>query len=248
MIIVLFITMVKLIRNLKRRDINKLKKNIKYEYLDVFYAEKIKKFLIAIVMSILLFKPDIEMNIGRINFFIDNEHYNTEMFFLSQMQNDVFDGYYQIITTKLRFEKIFSWIKKNTDLYDDKHKPHIAFTALTCAFNKEAHESLLYSVIGLESIYSTNDKGISYILQNRINYIFPNITKEQIKHIYKMRSDFVHGKIGINLCPDYSDLSDFKFDDVSFLATALLLETIRRLIENNAETIKFNETITYNFQ
>lgn len=135
-------------------------------------------------------------------------------------------------------------------MHENKQRTPVAFSALTYVLNREDHESLLYSVIGLESIYSPNNHGISYTLQKRINYIFPSVTKEQIKTIYSKRSDFVHGKEKINLYKDYTDMINgiFPYDDVSILATALLIETIRKLIANDATKIIFREQVSHQFQ
>ena len=87
-------------------------------------------------------------------------------------------------------------------------------------------------------------------MQKRINNVFPSITKEQIKDIYKKRSDFVHGETKINVHKDYSDIINgvSQFDDAPLLAVALLIESIRLLIANNAKSILFNEHISHKFK
>lgn len=232
------------------RDIPKLKKMFESDPLDDFYEEKIKKFLICLVMAIVLFSPGIHLGGGRVVLWIDGQEYKKEEFLTSPLHTEAFAKYNQIMKTKLDFANTFSWIKSYTGLQEDREKPPVPFTMLTYLFNRDVHESLLYSVIGLENLFLAKDTGISYKLQNRINYLFPSITKEQIRSIYKQRSDFVHGKVRMNLCKDYSDMmnGDFQFDDAAILACALLMETIRLLVHNNATRLSFSEQLSHKFE
>ena len=95
-----------------------------------------------------------------------------------------------------------------------------------------------------EATHWSLNKNIAEKLYQRIAYIFPTITQEQIKSMYASRSDFVHGKISI---PIYKDYGYFDFDDVSILACALLLETMRKLAANNATQILFDVYRSYRF-
>jgi hypothetical protein len=231
------------------RDIPKLKKMITSDLLDDFYEEKVKKFLLCIMMAIVLSEPGIRLGSGYVVLYIDEQKYRKETLLESPIHTDAFKEYGKIMQTKLNFLDTFNWIKSYTKLQEDGQKPPIPFTMLTYLFNRDSHESLLYSVIGLENLFSKNDKGISYTLQNRINYLFPSITIEQIKYIYQQRSNFVHGKIKMNLYNDYSYTSneDFQFDDAAILACALLMETIRLLVKNNATKISFSEQLSHKF-
>lgn len=237
-------------KDVKTTDIPRLKKLIVSDMLDDFYEENFKKFLMAIIMIFLFASPCIAPELGVCELFIDGNKYKSERFINSPNRAEALEKHQPIITTKLTVNQVVSWIKKHTNLHENKVKCPVAFSALSYVLNREDHESLLYSVIGLESIYSPDNHGISNALQKRINHIFPLITKEQIKNIYKKRSDFVHGKEKIHLYNDYTDMMNgiFPYDNVSFLATALLFETIRKLIANDATKIIFHEQISYQFQ
>lgn len=237
-------------KDIKGTDIPRLKQHIVSDMLDDFYEENFKKILIAIIMISLLVNPSIEPGLGICSLFIDGQKYKSERLINSLDHAEVFKNYQNIITTNLTFNQAVTWIKKYTNLHENKVRSPVAFSALTYVLNREPHESLLYSVIGLESIYSPDNHGISNTLQKHINHIFPSITKEQIKSIYRKRSDFVHGKEKINLYKDNSDIMNgiFPYDDVAFLATALLFETIRKLIANDATKIIFHEQISYQFR
>ena len=237
-------------KNITPRDIPKLKKLIESDRLDEFYEEKIKKFILCIIMTCILTDPSIEIGCGKINLLIDGEKYCSKMFLTAPMHTDAFGEFHSFMTTKLSFEQTFSWIKQYTNLHKETQKPPVAFTALTYVLNREEHESLLYSVIGLESIYTPGSKGISYALQHRINHVFPSVTKEQVKDIYNKRSKFVHGEPKMNIYEDNTDILNgvFQFDEEPILAIALLIESIRILIANNSSKIVFDEQITHQFQ
>ena len=53
----------------------------------------------------------------------------------------------------------------------------------------------------------------------------------------------------MNLYKDYSDImnGDLQFDDAAILACALLMETMRMLVKNNATTLSFNEQLSHQF-
>ena len=125
----------------------------------------------------------------------------------------------------------------------------MVFSALSYVFNREMHEILIYSIIALENIYAPNDKGISYTLQKNMTTVFPCITKEMIKNLYKMRSKFVHGEISMGNYQLIEEIFDCTrdYEEPSKLAIALLIATIRKLIENDATSIKFRETISFEY-
>ncbi len=235
--------------DMTRYDISRLKKLIESYPLDEFYEEKIKKFLICIIMACVIAEPGLYLGCGGVNLWIDEQKYLSDTFLKSPLHTEAFSRHQEIMLTSLDYSKAFLWIKNYTKLQEDSQTPPVPFTMLTYLFNRDSHESLLYSVIGLENLYSAKNGGIAYTLQNRINYLFPSITKEQIKSIYSQRSDFVHGKIKISMCEDYSDTINgfLQFDDAAILACALLLETMRMLAANEASKITFNEQLSHKF-
>lgn len=76
------------------------------------------------------------------------------------------------------------------------------------------------------------------------------VSKDEIKRMYSLRSKFVHGELSISNCDLLSEtLDDYdQFSDTAFMAMSLLFETVRVLISNNADSIIFNETISYDFK
>ncbi len=236
--------------NISANDMPQLDERLNSECLDDFYIEELKKFMICVIVTSVLVNPTLCLGFGNINLYIDGEKYCSETLLAYPEYRDAFTKFHEIMTSSLTFEQTLDWIKCNTNLCNEHSKPCIAFSLLTYAFNRESHESLLYSVIGLESIYTPTDRGISDKFQKRINCIFPSITKEQIKNIYNKRSKLVHGEMIINTYKDYFSFSDngISYDDEEAqLAIALLTESIRLLIANNATKLIFNEQISYRF-
>ena len=232
-----------MITNLTNRDISRAKKLVKNDFLDEFYDDYIKKFIICIIMASIFAAPNISLGFT-VHTLIDGNKYATGSFIENPLHTEAFHQYASLMMTDLNYVQAFSWLKQYTKLQEYCPEPPVPFTILTYLFNRDSHESLLYSVIGLENLYSAKSKNIAEKLYQRIAYIFPTITQEQIKSMYASRSDFVHGKISI---PIYKDYGYFDFDDVSILACALLLETMRKLAANNATQILFDVYRSYRF-
>lgn len=165
------------------------------------------------------------------------------------IHNEAVREYGQLFEQEVSFDTCFCWIKKNTSLADEKEQSPIIFSALSYVFNREMHEIFVYSIIGLESIYAADNKGISNTLQKNISPVFPSITKDMIKKLYRMRSKFVHGEIPVGNYHLVEEIIENERDYIesSRLAVALLIATIRNLIENNATTIKFKEMISFEY-
>lgn len=237
-------------KELRHRDIAVLKRYIKDDRLDEFYAEKIKRFVLAIFMSIAITYPEIDINSAISIVSFDGKSYRKERYFSCYpIQNDAAKKYGELIDSKISFDDCFNWIKKYTSLADESKKTPVVFSALSYVFNREMHEILIYSIIALENIYAPNDKGISYTLQKNMTTVFPCITKEMIKNLYKMRSKFVHGEISMGNYQSIKEIFDCTrdYEEPSKLAIALLIATIRKLIENDATSIKFRETISFEY-
>ena len=237
-------------KEIRHRDIALLKRYIKDDRLDEFYADKIMRFVLAIFMSIAITYPEIDINSATSIVSFDGKSYRKERYFSCYpIQNDAAKKYGELMDSKVDFNACFNWIKKYTSLADEKKKTPVVFSALSYVFNREMHEILIYSIIALENIYAPNNKGISYTLQKNMTTVFPCITKDMIKNLYNMRSKFVHGEIPMGNYQLIEEIFDCTrdYDEPSKLAIALLIATIRKLIENDATSIKFRETISFEY-
>ncbi|MBQ2678904.1 MAG: hypothetical protein IJF98_01775 [Firmicutes bacterium] len=239
-------------KDIKHRDIYKIKNFIKYDYLEDFYCDYLYDFLICVVMSFMITAPFINMACIPIELSFDNIIYIKKLFITYPRQNEAYFCYKDIFVTKLTFDKVFLWIKTNTDLLDLDKKSPVAFSALSYIFYRNDYESLLYSIIGLESIFSAKGKSISKILQKRIQFLFPFVTSDQIDKMYKLRSRYVHGNIQIVNCNRLNDFCNDGYEcyedrDIPILATALLIESIRKMIYNDATKICFDVYESYRY-
>lgn len=235
---------------LQYRDADFLNSYIRNDMLDDFYDENIKKLVLAIVMSIAIAYPEMNINCATTVVAFDGQDYKKEQFFsYYPIHNEAAKEYGQLFEQEVSFDTCFCWIKKNTSLADEKKQSPIIFSALSYVFNREMHEIFVYSIIGLESIYAADNKGISNTLQKNISTVFPSITKDMIKKLYRMRSKFVHGEIPVGNYHLVEEIIENERDYIesSRLAVALLIATIRNLIENNATTIKFKEMISFEY-
>lgn len=182
--------------------------------------------------------------------FDDNAYKKEQYFSYYPIHNDSIKEYGNLIDSNVSFDDCFDWIKKHTSLADNKTESPVIFSSLSYVFNRELHEILIYSIIGLESIYAPNDKGISYTLQKNINIVFPVVKKDMIKNLYRMRSKFIHGEISVGSFQlvDETIQSTHDYNEPCKLAIALLIATVRKLIENDATSIKFKETISFEYE
>ena len=217
-------------------------------YFDSFYDVCIAKLNMALVMAFVFAKPGIHIWNSKV--YINDTQYADENYVKEIMPIGTLKEYQTIKKVSVSYTQALDWIKKHTSLCNQCEKSPSAFSAITYVFNRQYHEGLIYSIIGLESIYSPGKSGISYTLQKRINAIFPMVSKDEIKRMYGLRSKFVHGELSISNCdllPETLDDYD-QFSDTAFMAMSLLFETVRVLISNNADSIIFNETISYDFK
>ena len=216
-------------------------------YFDSFYDEYIARLNLALVMAFVFAKP--HMHIWNISTDINDIRYIDENYVKEIIPIGALKEYKLIKKESISYKEALMWIKNHTSLCGNRNKSPSAFSALTYVFNRQYHEGLIYSIIGLESIYSPGKSGISYTLQKRINKIFPMISKDEIKKMYALRSKFVHGELAISNCDlTVETLDDYeRFSGTSFMAMSLLFETVRMLIANDADSINFTEIISYDF-
>ncbi len=133
-------------------------------------------------------------------------------------------------------QKMYRWEDKNTD---------IPITALSYVMNRMPGEQLIYSVIGLESIYvSKNQKKKKERLKLLLPQVCPGICQEDVEDFYSLRSDLVHGDLSFpefRRAPYHNYESKYTMPSLSKAGVALIM-TIRALVRNNAFCIRNNGT------
>lgn len=146
--------------------------------------------------------------------------------------------------TPLALIAVWNWIQKHHKYKKDslisEARP---LTALTYAINRSNFERTFYAVVGLESVFTKDEKRVRQQLKTAITKIFPNVNENDIDLFYDKRSDFAHGDI---IFPDYYDNSkdSYHWSDLTDTAkktTSLLIMSLRELVKNHAIKILVDE-------
>lgn len=149
-------------------------------------------------------------------------------------------------------QQSWDWAKKpfyakkkipSTKKYKDSTE-HQAITALTYALNRTPSEQLFYAVVGLESIFTKNEKQAKEQLKQGITKEFPFVEEKQVAKIYQYRSEFAHGDL---IFPLYYDQHETHWRAIDYrkpahTASALLLMSIRTLVARNLPNLYPQET------
>ena len=132
---------------------------------------------------------------------------------------------------------VWAWMKKRhkykKDRLDSVARP---LTALTYALNRNNHERIFYSVVGLESVFTKSEHKVRKQLKDTIPFVFKDVSEQIIDELFSKRSDFAHGDI---IFPDFyeNEKMTHYWSDASNTvekSTALLIMTIRELVKQNA--------------
>lgn len=138
---------------------------------------------------------------------------------------------------QMQIQLIWDWSQKN--YFNNKgiwHSEAKAWAALSYTINRNGLESLFYSIMGLEAVYTNGNKGIKKQLRETVPRVINYITENDINELYKLRSEFVHGDIAY---PVYGSNEHFYYEsDIIIKAAIVLLETVRLLVQNNATKIR----------
>ena len=114
-------------------------------------------------------------------------------------------------------------------------------------FDTTGYEALLYSVIGLESLFTEpKSRNITYQLKKNIAAVFPSLQEADLNKVYKLRSKFVHAGSDISFLDSFIGFAnDSTLKESLELASAILIESIRLLIRSQASRFVFKETTSY---
>lgn len=147
----------------------------------------------------------------------------------------------QYMKKVLPMESVWNWMKQSYYKPKDRWCSEVrSLTALSYVINRTSFECLLYSAIGLESIYTKSEKRVKQQLKDTIPKVFPEFTEAEIDLIYSKRSDFVHGDVFFPMNESYRSHStdgEFEYRRIAEKASALLLASIRTLVEMDASQI-----------
>lgn len=202
-----------------------------------------KSFVIAMLLS------DIKAShgfTGMYSLYLDNNKIEECRLFKS-----IPSDYSIIPSTTVEIEDCWSWIITYTKIGNDNIKTPVYFTALNYLLDHFDYETLLFAVLGLESLFvKPKSKNISSQFERNIAAVFSSVNEADLKKIYKLRSRFVHAELEFSFLESFIDFeyNGQELDEAIELATTLLLESIRLLIIHHASRFMFSETINYSFQ
>lgn len=227
--------------------VKKLHKYFKHDRVDENFEGQMELICLQMVHSIVLSSPWLNINCADFTVYIDENKFLSKRFITCYpIQNEAYEAWPELFNTKITINQTWNWLIQNK-IHDKKSSNCPVVSFLSYLLNRDYHEIMLYSVIGLEAIYgdSKNKRSIAFTLQNRIHRIFPNISMDQVKKLYKARSRLAHGDTTIGSYDLLLDLinGDFDLSTEAIFASALFIGTLRMLIANNAVKIDFIEKL-----
>lgn len=231
--------------------VKKLRKYFKHDHVDENFEGQMELICLRMVHAIVLSSPWLNIDCADFTVYIDENKFISKRFIsYYPIQNEAYKKWSKLFTTNITIEQTWNWLIQNK-IHDRNNSNCPIVSFLSYLLNRDYHEIMLYSVIGLEALYgyNKNKRSISFTLQNRIHRVFPNITMEQVKKLYKARSNFAHGDTTIGSYDLLLDLINGHFDlsTEAIFASAIFIETLRMLIANNAVTIDFLEKLQVEF-
>ena len=202
-------------------------------------------------LAIILTMPWIDINTAHFTIYLNHKEFKNKSYITYPIHEEAYEQWPSLFKTNLNIIQTWNWLNLNY-IHDTDNSNCPAASILSYLLNREYHEIMLYSVIGLEVLYGDkkDNRGVSFKLQNRIHSVFPDISPKQIKDIYKNRSVFTHGDFRITSHDLYWDSlnGNFKYITEAIQAFAIFLESIRMLIANNSVKMVFHEKTQVDFK
>lgn len=159
-------------------------------------------------------------------------------FFSSEILGDL-EKEYQF-EDAISLNQVFEWISDKTVYLNRENVSLVCLSAVGYALNRNANESLLYSLIGIENLlHLKNTKLKKEKIIQRLSLIFPNSCFNDMREIYSARSDLVHSGY---LISDYG--VEYQYSDSPMTREAtrclkILIDLIRKMIVNNGKEFSF---------
>lgn len=120
-----------------------------------------------------------------------------------------------------------------------KKKGLRAWSAFSHAVNKDYMDSLLYTFIGLESVYTFKSSFTKVQLKTSITIVIDYISADEIEKLYGLRSGFAHGNTTLPFYGEIDLAAHLNYLLIQKLSRAFL-DTIRLLVIHDSTKIKVN--------
>jgi len=155
----------------------------------------------------------------------------------------------------LKFKKVLDWSQKYQLSFDNiaQTKLGIALNAYSYLFeyNTSYTLDLLWSLIGIESLYCSSKDGIADQIFERSQLVLGPITdfKKRLKSMYNFRSRFIHGDLMISssiaqsfITEEVENFSE-EFYQASILAIAILTASLQKMVEMDKSELSFKTVL-----
>lgn len=149
----------------------------------------------------------------------------------------------------LDFTNFYTWIKKNNCLFPKKatNGYQRSLNNLTyVSTEKNEISEFVFKLRILEDLYTNNNTQITEQLNEKIQLFLGKMTSftKQIKKMYSVRSDFLHGRMNIEATHklsdiDYLNTNDSRIHEASSLSILLVISTLQKMFEFNLLDLKF---------
>lgn len=147
------------------------------------------------------------------------------------------------------FSEIYNLLNEiGYDFYNtSQYKLEIAINCLTYILSSDVNnfERLLYSMIGLEALYTKGNTNILEQLNDKIQIYLGQLTdyKKIIKDMYALRSRYLHGDMPIKPFFLYDNTSDNNDEDKIYnalsISSMLLIRTIQKMLIDRKKELNF---------
>lgn len=141
----------------------------------------------------------------------------------------------------IKMSVVWKWSKEWYYNKSDKYNHSLrAWSAFSHAVNKDYMDSLLYTFIGLESVYTFKSGFTKVQLKTSIPIVIDYISADEIETLYGLRSDFAHGNITLPMYGERDFAAHVNYLLIQKLSRAFL-DTIRLLVVHDGTKIKVKE-------
>lgn len=149
--------------------------------------------------------------------------------------------------TRLKMLSVYNWISKPDWILDGTDGGGLVRALNAFSYIFVRHNGigrLLYSLVGIEALYSKGEGIVDQITQKTQTFLGPmKDFKKELKKMYQFRSRFVHGDMDFpgafsDTC--YQDRYGSELDDAECFGEAVLVATLQELVRRKMRTLEFD--------
>ncbi len=156
----------------------------------------------------------------------------------------------------LDLKEVIDWFRNNNFSYsrfstNSTERALNAFTKLFSKNNDNIVFDLLWSLVGVETLFCDSKEGISQQIFDKTQVLFGELTsfKKKLKYMYNYRSRLVHGDLDFapenyESIHDHEEKIEDEFFQASWLAVAILTGALQELVSRNITNFEFRYQLT----